>query len=216
LLLILCSVAAAFAKPKEKVFNNSAQQVFQATLRTARERHVVTYVDEKNLMLTFETGTSLFSGGFVCNASVEQLPNGRSNLIINVQSKNNGKGGLAYGAGGRMADKFFKQVAEEIAREPKQKVSYKGEVQHIAAPASAQPTTAPRPVRTGTVLVSSAPKGADVLVDGNFVGNAPATLKLSAGKHVVTVREAGYKTWSKDLTVLADSDVSLNADLEKQ
>jgi hypothetical protein len=61
----------AHAEPKKKVYNNSADQVFNAALRTARERHVVTYVDEKTLMFAFETGRSLTSEGFVANASVE-------------------------------------------------------------------------------------------------------------------------------------------------
>ena len=33
---------SAYAKPKKKIYNNSADQVFQSALRTARERHVVT------------------------------------------------------------------------------------------------------------------------------------------------------------------------------
>src|SRR5215469_3769814 len=37
----------------------------------------------------------------------------------------------------------------------------------------------------GTVNVSSNPAGADVLVDGEFVGNSPAALKLTSGKHTV-------------------------------
>ena len=39
---------SAHAEPKKKLYNNSSEQVFKAALRTARERHVVTYVDEKN------------------------------------------------------------------------------------------------------------------------------------------------------------------------
>src|SRR4051812_5352669 len=131
-LLVLLASSALEAKPKEKLFNNSAQEVFQAALRTARERHVVTYVDEKNLMLTFETGTSALSYGFNANASVEQQSDGKSKLIVNVQKKNAGKNAsLAWGAGDRMADKFFDQVEEELARASKQSVAAKGEVEHV-------------------------------------------------------------------------------------
>lgn len=217
LLLVLCSGATAFAKPKVKMFNNPPAQVFQAALRSARERHVVTYVDEENLMVTFETGRSLLSYGFICNASVERLPNGQSKLIVNVQKKNVGKTvSFEFGAGGRMADKFFQQVAEELAREPKQKVSNMGAVPHVTPPPGAMPTTVPATPTTGTVLVSSSPSGANVLVDGSFVGNAPATLKLGAGKHPFTVTERGYKPWNKELTVLAGSSVRLDASLKKQ
>lgn len=72
----------------------------------------------------------------------------------------------------------------------------------------------PEPAK-GTVNVSSNPVGADVLVDGDFVGNAPAALKLSPGKHAVTVKMSGYKDWSKDITVQSASEVQLTANLEK-
>ena len=127
----------ALAKPKKKTFNNTPEEVFLASLRTARERHVVTYVDEKNMSLTFETGASYFSYGFNANASVEPEGNDRATLIINVQKKNVGKSfSVALGAGDRMADKFFEQVQEELARESKQKVALRPEAAHVEVPPS--------------------------------------------------------------------------------
>jgi hypothetical protein len=67
----------------------------------------------------------------------------------------------------------------------------------------------------GTVNVSSNPTGADVLVDAEFVGNSPATLNLTPGKHAVTVKMSGYKDWSKEITVQSGSEVELTANLEK-
>jgi len=48
------------------------------------------------------------------------------------------------------------------------------------------------------------------------VGNTPATLRLAPGKHTIKVSEKGYKAWSKDLSVIASSEVSLKAALEKE
>jgi len=214
-LAVVFFCAGLFAKPKEKVFNNTPQDVFQAALRTARERHVVTYVDEKNLMLTFETGTSAFSYGFNANASVEQEADGKSKLILNVQKKNTGQNaGISWGAGDRMADKFFQQVEEELARQSQQKAVAKPEAPHVEPPPDARPTTGVNE-GSGAVSVSTIPDGADISVDGNFVGNAPATLKLRAGKHVISVSQQGYKAWSRELSVLPGSDVKLKAALEK-
>lgn len=216
-LLLLClSPLTTFAKPKEKIYNNTPHDVFQAALRTARERQVVTYVDEKNLMFTFETGTSALSYGFVANASVEQQPDGTSKLIINVQHKNEGKNAsFSFNAGDRMANKFFDQVGEELARESTQKVAAKPEAAHVEAPPDAQPTSLKEQPPTGKIMVISAPDGADVTVDGNFVGNAPATLSLAPGKHTISIAAAGFKPWSKELTVVSGSEVKLNAALEK-
>jgi hypothetical protein len=65
------------------------------------------------------------------------------------------------------------------------------------------------------VNVSSNPTGADVLLDGEFVGNSPAALKLTPGKHAVTVKMPGYKDWSKEIAVQPGSEVQLTANLEK-
>ena len=67
----------------------------------------------------------------------------------------------------------------------------------------------------GTVNVKSTPDGADVYSDGTFVGNSPATLKLSPGKHTVAVKMSGYKDWSREITTDAGSEAHLTATLEK-
>jgi hypothetical protein len=229
-LLILAVLAAllpvsAHAKPKKKTYNNSADQLFTAALRTARERHVVTYVDEKQLMFAFETGRSFTSEGFVANASVEPEGDGKATLIINVQNKK----GMSWGAGDRMADKFYQQVADELAGDPKQASSVKPQEKAIAVPAAKavpnEPSmtksdgAAPAPAAAsdkGKIIVTSVPEGAEVYVDDDLVGNAPATLNLPAGKHTVKVSQQGYKTWSKQLAVFAGSETNLKASLEKE
>jgi hypothetical protein len=82
--------------------------------------------------------------------------------------------------------------------------------------AEAQPPSKSDTAGAGSIVVSSTPDAAEVFVDGAFVGNATATLKLPAGQHSIKVVLAGYKDWAKDLTVLANSELKLNAALEKQ
>jgi hypothetical protein len=90
----------------------------------------------------------------------------------------------------------------------------KGE--HEGKPSQNEPAAnAASEATKGTVNVTSNPAGADVLVDGVFVGNCPAALKLSAAKHTVTVKMPGYKDWSREITVQAGSEVQLTAKLEK-
>jgi PEGA domain len=94
----------------------------------------------------------------------------------------------------------------------------------IAASAQATPTQADPPssvasptatLFTGSVELHSTPDGAEVYVDGAFVGNAPATLKLAPGQHTIKLNQAGYKEWSRDITVQAGSEAHLTAALEK-
>lgn len=67
----------------------------------------------------------------------------------------------------------------------------------------------------GGVNVSSNPTGGDVLVDGDFVGDCPASLKLLPGKHTIVVKLPGYKDWSREITIQSGSEVQLTANLEK-
>ena len=52
-------------------------------------------------------------------------------------------------------------------------------------------------------------------MDAEFVGNPPATLNLTPGKHDVAVEMSCYKDWSKEITVQSRSEVELTANLEK-
>jgi hypothetical protein len=90
-----------------------------------------------------------------------------------------------------------------------------------AASTSAQPSddaaqsATPAPASTGSIAIQSTPDGAEVYADNAFIGNAPATLKLSAGQHTIRVSLAGYRNWSRDITVQGGSDAHLTATMEK-
>ena len=96
-------------------------------------------------------------------------------------------------------------------------VGKKPEEEKEAPEKTAQTTAASRPPETqkGAINVSSDPTGADITVDGDFVGNSPASLKLAPGKHTIAVKMSGYKDWSREITVQAGSEVQLTASLEK-
>jgi hypothetical protein len=84
-----------------------------------------------------------------------------------------------------------------------------GAPQSPAAPApAATPTTA-------KLSVASIPDGADIEVDGSFVGNTPSDIDVPAGEHTVTVKKSGFQTWEKKLKVSGGSNVHLKAEMEK-
>jgi len=70
------------------------------------------------------------------------------------------------------------------------------------------------PDAVGTVSVSSEPDGAEIFVDDKFLGNAPATLKLSAGSHAIVLKFPGRADWRRTLEVLKSSKTSLKASLD--
>jgi len=63
--------------------------------------------------------------------------------------------------------------------------------------------------------LGSDPPGADIEVDGNFVGNTPSDVQVAEGDHTVTVKKTGFKDWERKLKVTGGSSVHLNAELEK-
>jgi serine protease Do len=71
------------------------------------------------------------------------------------------------------------------------------------------------PEGSGTVVVFSDPDGAEIFVDEKFLGNAPATLKLTPGTHSVVLKFPRHVEWRRTLEVLKSSKVSLNATLEQ-
>lgn len=65
------------------------------------------------------------------------------------------------------------------------------------------------------VSVNSEPAGAEVYVDGSFVGSTPSVLPLPPGNYKIEVRSAGYKNWSRDIKTLSGGEINLRAVLEK-
>ena len=81
-------------------------------------------------------------------------------------------------------------------------------------PAPPSPPPAPEPP-SGLVSISSVPYLAEVFVDGESMGYTPAKLKLAPGKHSFRCEKAGYKPWTKDITITAGSELTLDATLDR-
>lgn len=63
------------------------------------------------------------------------------------------------------------------------------------------------------IAVGSTPAGADIELDGAFVGSTPSTIGVTAGDHTIALKKAGFKTWERKLKVTSGK-VQVNADLE--
>lgn len=71
------------------------------------------------------------------------------------------------------------------------------------------------PVEPSTIVIKSTPDGADITVDGKFVGSTPSTLRLTIGEHTVTIEKSGFKLWTRTMTVSPAGNVTIEATLEK-
>ncbi len=79
--------------------------------------------------------------------------------------------------------------------------------QTAAAPESAAPAQA-------ELTVDSTPPGADIEIDGAFVGSTPSTVSVPPGHHQITVKMRGLVDWTRTLNVTGGS-IHLNAQLDE-
>jgi hypothetical protein len=63
------------------------------------------------------------------------------------------------------------------------------------------------------VVLSSTPSGADIELDGAFVGSTPSTVGVAAGDHVITIVKKGFKSWEHKIKVTTGK-VEIVAELE--
>jgi len=87
-------------------------------------------------------------------------------------------------------------------------------------PAPAENTTAATEVPNSPPAavkcsLTSTPSGAEIELDGRFVGSTPSVLSLTGGQHVVVISLPGFAQWKRDLTVSPGSELTVNAVLEK-
>jgi hypothetical protein len=62
---------------------------------------------------------------------------------------------------------------------------------------------------------TSTPSGAEITIDGKFVGNTPSTIAVGPGTHAVVLAMAGFAKWKRELTVYVGSEVDVSATMQK-
>jgi hypothetical protein len=81
-----------------------------------------------------------------------------------------------------------------------------------AAPAVTQ-TDAPA---STSIALKSTPQGADIEVDGIFMGNTPSTIQLKTGSHKIVVQKKGYMPWERTIVLNAGGAIVVDVTLEKE
>jgi hypothetical protein len=93
--------------------------------------------------------------------------------------------------------------------------------QGSSVPASATPAPSMQeiqPAKAEKVKCSfaSTPAGAEITLDGKYVGSTPSEIAVGAGNHTVIFSLPGFGEWKRDLTVIAGSELTVSAILQKQ
>jgi PEGA domain-containing protein len=85
--------------------------------------------------------------------------------------------------------------------------------QASSAPALSSLPVATVPSGSATLEVSSSPPGADIELDGGFVGSTPSSFGVTAGEHSLRISKSGFKPWERKLKS-STGTVRVSAELE--
>jgi hypothetical protein len=73
--------------------------------------------------------------------------------------------------------------------------------------------TAAVSVTKPSLTVASTPSGADIQINGSFVGNTPSIIDIDPGDQNLVISKKGYQPWSRKLKVTG-GNVNINAELD--
>ena len=87
------------------------------------------------------------------------------------------------------------------------------------SPAEKPPSTrafssAPAGSESGVLTLSCDTDGAEIYIDGKFVGDTPSTISLVSGTHQIAIKAKGKKDWKRELEVMKGSQVTLHPVLD--
>ena len=73
---------------------------------------------------------------------------------------------------------------------------------------------APNAAGKTMLAVSSNPSGADIQLDGLYVGSTPSSVPASVGTHTITISKSGFGAWQRSIQV-SGGTVNVAADLSR-
>ncbi len=114
LLLAMLLAPSAVAGTKSKSFDVPADVLYESAVQTAARNYSLASSDSAQQRFSFRTGASAASWGLEVRAWVEPASANSSRLVLDIQNSDS-RQVFSWGAGGRMADKFFKDVEAAVA-----------------------------------------------------------------------------------------------------
>ena len=66
-----------------------------------------------------------------------------------------------------------------------------------------------------SISVKSDPEGAEITIDGKFVGSSPSTLSLKPGDYTISISKAGHALWERKMSLSAGGNITVDAKLDK-
>jgi len=200
LVLLLFVGTQAFASTHKELYNvpcNTLWRALKDTLRNSGKYGIISIADTE-MTASYNIGGNLT--GKRINSAVLNPKDDGANCEMQVQT--------AYsGLVNNDAGDLKKRVDESLAK-------LKDLPPDPATAPSAQPGAAPA-AAPASFSIDSVPAGADIEIDGAFVGNTPSTVSVTAGSHTIAVKKKGFNPWTKTVSVTGGT-IHLSAELEQE
>ncbi len=183
-------------------YDSPANKVYAAALKSIQlQKHEVQAKNESIYTVDFHVGITAWSWGYNMRLVVSPIAENHSKVTVGVL-RSGGKA-FSWGSGQKEVRKILAGIDAELAS------SEANPQEHTPAAPKAQNNSA------CILEVRSDPTGADVELDGKFVGNTPTTLRLKPGEYTITVRKAGFAPWTRKLAAIPDNELKITAELTK-
>lgn len=79
----------------------------------------------------------------------------------------------------------------------------------------ADQVTVPSNSGLSSISVKSDPEGAEITIDGKFVGSSPSTLSLKPGDYTISISKSGHALWERKMSLSAGGSITVDAKLDK-
>jgi PEGA domain len=216
-LMLLMVAGPSFGKTHSDMYSVPCSVLWTAVKDALRNsgKYGILGIDNTEMTASFVIGGSL--GGKRINSVVLNVKGDTCEMQTQTAFS-----GLAHNDAGdfkkRVDESLAKQPASPPAKPESTAPAEKTDRTAPPVPATEPPKAAPESPSEGTatVAVTSTPDGAEISVDGTFVGSTPANLKLSPGKHTIRITQSDYKDWSREIGVQAGSETRIVATLDKK
>jgi hypothetical protein len=192
LILLATFAAPAFAATHRDMYKVSCDELWRALKDTLKNsgKYGIIAIDNEEMTASYNMGGTLKEKR-TNSAVLNRKENGKA-CELQIQS--------AYsGALSNDAGDLRKRVDESLAKLKSVPIA---------------PPAAPAGPAQASLSIDSTPAGADIEIDGAFVGDTPSTVSVAPGNHQIVVKKKGFADWTRTLSATTGT-VHLNAELEK-
>lgn len=195
--LLLAFAMPTFASTHKDMYNVSCNELWRALKDTLRNsgKYGIISIDDAEMTASYNIGGNL-TGKRINSAVLNSKDDGKS-CEMEVQTAFSG---------------YFNNDAGDLKSRVDASLAKLKDVPLPSPAASSGASNCPAAPAQASVTIDSTPAGADIEIDGAFVGNTPSTVSLAPGDHQIAVKKNGYTDWTRTMKVTGGA-IHLSAEL---